>query len=231
MPLTCESIHAGFITQPVNSWSSIAFIAVGLIVAIRSRHHRGNEVELLILSGILVAEGIASFIFHGPAPADLRWLDFAASVSAPLFIAAHDVGLVRGWDIRRRVTVFLASAVTAMAALWVGAPVVVLGSIAAVGAIAGEVAAFRGGYRPAQRGAPPSVSRTWYLAVLLLGIAGVFYLLGTSWSPACNPDGLWQFHALWHVLSAAALGLYAYAALEHDPPPAPRPLDFPEAQG
>jgi hypothetical protein len=47
------------------------------------------------------------------------------------------------------------------------------------------------------------------LAAIALG--GVAFLLGRTGSPLCDPASVFQWHALWHVLVAAALVAYAYA--------------------
>lgn len=44
------------------------------------------------------------------------------------------------------------------------------------------------------------------LLVLLL-IGGVAYLLGRTGSAGCDPNSWWQWHALWHTIIAAVLGL------------------------
>ncbi|BCO36004.1 hypothetical protein BMW24_008650 [Mycobacterium heckeshornense] len=50
--------------------------------------------------------------------------------------------------------------------------------------------------------------------VFTLGLAA--YVAGRSRSPLCRPDSLWQFHGVWHVLSAAAAA-WAAPALAPDP--------------
>ncbi|KUH81168.1 hypothetical protein AU186_14945 [Mycobacterium sp. GA-1999] len=45
--------------------------------------------------------------------------------------------------------------------------------------------------------------------VFMLGVAA--YVAGRSGSPLCRPDSLWQYHGVWHVLSAAAGGVAAWA--------------------
>lgn len=45
--------------------------------------------------------------------------------------------------------------------------------------------------------------------VFALGLAA--YAAGRTGSPLCRPESLWQYHGAWHVLSAAAAGLAAWA--------------------
>nr|CRL68125.1 hypothetical protein CPGR_00964 [Mycolicibacterium komanii] len=44
-----------------------------------------------------------------------------------------------------------------------------------------------------------------------LGIAA--YAAGRTGSALCRPDSLWQYHGAWHILSGAAAGLAAWAAV------------------
>lgn len=41
------------------------------------------------------------------------------------------------------------------------------------------------------------------------GAAVVSWVLGRTTSPACAPDSAFQWHGLWHVLAAVALGVWA----------------------
>ncbi len=46
------------------------------------------------------------------------------------------------------------------------------------------------------------------VVVGVLAAAGGAYALGRTGSPVCRPDSLLQAHGLWHVLAAAAFGLW-----------------------
>jgi hypothetical protein len=82
----CELIGNGFWGQPVNAISSLAFVAVGLML-VRRRP----------LIGLLACgTGLGSFLFHGPMPSWGHW--------------AHDVSLAAlllGLALERRTTVLL----------------------------------------------------------------------------------------------------------------------------
>lgn len=57
----CEALHAGWLGQPVNSVSSLAYVAAGLYVL-----RRGGPVGPALALG---AVGIGSVLYHGPMPA------------------------------------------------------------------------------------------------------------------------------------------------------------------
>ena len=55
-------------------------------------------------------------------------------------------------------------------------------------------------------------------ATLAVGVTA--YLLGRTGGPLCRPERLLQPHALWHLLTAAALAAWAADRIAH-PTPAP----------
>ena len=66
----CELIRDAFLAQPMNALSSLAFLAVGLLIR-RSRP---------VIGALAIGVAVGSFLFHGPTPAWAEW--------------AHDVTLV-----------------------------------------------------------------------------------------------------------------------------------------
>jgi hypothetical protein len=96
------------------------------------------------------------------------------------------------------------------------------GLYAVVGYVAWtEVARRVGRARRARAGVPwvgwTPRRRTAYRAALAATAAGAAcWWAGRTASPLCDPDSLLQGHAVWHLLTAAALACWAAAAL--DPP-------------
>lgn len=64
----CEQLRAGWLAQPANAVSSLAYVVVGVWLLWRSRRpgvHRG----VLVAGGLgLVAVGVGSLAYHGPQP-------------------------------------------------------------------------------------------------------------------------------------------------------------------
>jgi hypothetical protein len=60
---------------------------------------------------------------------------------------------------------------------------------------------------------PPSRRVAYRVAVAAAAAGAVCWWLGRTTSPWCDPDGLLQGHAAWHLLAAAALGCWAAATL------------------
>ncbi|MGZ8565600.1 MAG: hypothetical protein ACXWXS_00965 [Actinomycetota bacterium] len=211
----CEAMRAGLLHQPANAVSSLAFLAAGAWIAYRATRVPGERAELLTFAAAVAANGIASFLFHGPAPGGSRWAHDVAALSLPVFVAAHDAGLVRRWAPRVRLAWF-GGAITIVAiviAVWPDA-LVALGFASALAAGAGEAGAFRAGYRPRPGDAEPLQLAAWSLVLVALALGGLAFLFGRTGSPLCRPGSLAQIHAAWHLLVAVAAAAYAWAAFE-----------------
>jgi hypothetical protein len=96
------------------------------------------------------------------------------------------------------------------------------GLYAVVGLVAWHEVARRVARARRTRAGTPWVGRTprrraAYRAALAGAAAGAAcWWAGRTGSPVCDPDSLWQGHAAWHLLTAAALGAWSLAALEGD---------------
>jgi hypothetical protein len=211
----CEAIRDGFLRQPANAISSLAFLFAAAWIAWRASKVRSERAELLVLAAIVGANGIGSFGFHGPFGDSFRWFHDLSALSVPLFVAVHDAGLVRGTAIRRRLTGVAVGVVTigALLAAW-PALLVPLGFVGSAAAALGELAAFRAGYRPRPGHATRVQLAAWAVVLGALVLAGLAFLLGRSTSPWCRPESLLQAHAAWHLLVALGSIGYAWAAFE-----------------
>lgn len=211
----CEAIHEGFLSQPSNAISSLAFVLAAAWIARRAARVPSERAELLVLAAIVAANGSGSFGFHGPFGASFRWFHDLSALSIPLFVAVHDAGLVRGTPIRTRMVEIGAGVAVIGASLAIWPHLLVpFGVMGAVAAGLGELAAFRAGYRPRPRHATGMQLLAWGVVLGALTVAGLAFLLGRSTSPWCHPSSLLQAHAAWHVLVAAASVAYAWAAFE-----------------
>jgi hypothetical protein len=189
----CEAHDAGLFAQDVNAWTSLALVAVGLVI-VGFVVGRRLPAAFVGLAGAVVAGGVGSMLYHGD-PGDLSQLVHDGTLVA-------SAGFVAGWHIgrlrpgRADVTAIV-GLVTGLAAGVVGASTSALVTDAfvaiAVAAIAiSEVLARR-------RRLTPVIDAT-VLAVAAIGI--VAWLLGRPDSPLCDPASWAQPHGLWHLLSA-----------------------------
>ena len=212
----CERVRAAWLAQPVNAWSSLAFLVAGAWIMLRAlRGDHGRTPELAAFAVAVASNAAGSFLYHGVRTPGTHWLHDMGIYAVLGFVAVHDAGTVRGWP-RRRIFwwwggVLAVTGVVRAAAP--GATDAISAALAAAAAV-GEVAAMRAGLRPRASDGFSLHLAAWLLAVSAVVMGGVSFLLGSSVSPLCAPDSPMQWHAAWHVLQALAMVAYAYAAVE-----------------
>jgi hypothetical protein len=203
----CETWRPGFLHQPVNALSSLAFAVAGLWVAARPGAGRADRVGGAVYAGALIGNGVGSFLYHGPGWLGSAFVHDAAIPAVLLFIAVEDVALLRGWTSRRRLRAYASG----LGAAWSVLAVVPTAGVA-VTALTGTLAAaaeVRLAVTAARRrdpGVRPRLARAPTMLTLgIAGLAGAAVVAGRTGSPLCHPDSLLQGHAVWHVLAAATL--------------------------
>ena len=207
--MDCERVVSGFLGQPANAVSSVAFLVAAawiLILAFR----RERPIALLMLALAVAANAIGSFARHGPDPAWAWWAHDAAIMAVLLFIAVHALARMRGWRPHVEIgayTIGLVAVGLGLAAIQ-GASDPFAGTLAA-SALVGEVATVSRD----RRTRPPAGSSSGAvgLGLAALALGGIAFLLGQTGSPLCRPESLFQWHALWHLLVAVSLVAYAFA--------------------
>jgi hypothetical protein len=89
----CEQLGSGWLAQPVNAVSSLAFVPVGGWVAARGRGLAGwRRWEVLGVGAALVANGVGSFAYHGTQPSWAKVAHDAPIVAVVALLAANEVG-------------------------------------------------------------------------------------------------------------------------------------------
>jgi hypothetical protein len=210
--MDCERIVSGFLGQPSNAVSSLAFLlAAAWVLILAFRRERTTRVALVVLALAVAANAVGSFARHGFDPAWAEWAHDAAIMAVLLFIAVHAFGRACGW----RPLVEFGAYAMGLVAVGVGLAAIhgasdpFAGTLVA-GAVVGEITTVSG-----QRRTSPSAPRSGAFArgvgLAAIAIGGIAFLFGRTGSPFCRPESLFQWHALWHVLVAVALVAYAYA--------------------
>ena len=212
----CEHIGQGLLGQPVNTLSSLAYVAVGVLLLRRALTAPESERPVLAVYAVIVAAvGFGSFVFHGPMPS---WGRFAhdLSIAAVLaFVIGYDIAFARLAAPRAGLAggaaVAGASAVVLLASPDASNALV---SALVAAAVLAEVVAARSA---AGRAVARDLLRApwgWVIGAVALGIGAVLNALGRTDAPLCEPDSLAQMHGVWHVLTAALLWVYGTAVLE-----------------
>jgi glycerol-3-phosphate O-acyltransferase/dihydroxyacetone phosphate acyltransferase len=201
----CEVRDTWFLEQDVNAWTSLSYVAAGIILFVEVGRSRLPK-AVLGLALVAVAEGFGSLLFHGTGG------DFSQLLHDVPLIGA--LGFIAGWHVGRLLNapdrwslIGLSVGVAVSTILWAVAPGATNATvIVAVGvALAASAIAHR-----------RKMTAVWNAPLLILtAIALLSWAAGTADSPACVADSWLQPHGLWHILTAVLLLAWvdqAYAA-------------------
>jgi hypothetical protein len=208
----CEQVRSGLLGQPANTVSAVGYLVAGGWLLVWVCRRQAAPRRYWWFAAAVAANGVGSGLYHGPGWPGSGWCHDVAAVAVPVFVAADGLGGIRGWDDRMVTRVGLAG--TAVAAVGVLArPVTNVAMAAAVAAaVAAEaVLARRSDPRGGRR-----AGRAVMVATLAVGVTA--YLVGRTGGPLCRPDSLLQPHALWHLLTAAAMAAWAADRIAHPAP-------------
>jgi len=177
----CESIGVGLLGQPVNSITTVAFVAAGFWIVTR-------RPDRLWVGVAVIATGIGSFLFHGPMPAGAEWVHDVSLAWLLLVVA----GTGTRWEKATHVPGLLI-----LGGLFGLFPAIADPMAVAITAIAVVV-----------RIRLDRSSHTWG-ALSLLAVAAIIGRLGGTGQPLCDPNSILQTHGFWHVAAAAAVVWWA----------------------
>ena len=203
----CEAFGPGWLVQPINALSSLAFTVVGVAMVGWVRSTSGPE--RVVRSGFvfgMIATGIGSFLFHGPQTSGSQFLHDITFLVTVAILAVANLGVGLRWAPSRVWAVIaLYSVATAVALVLSPGVTNVITAVAVALLVVGDIALRRVG----------TVSRGWFAgAMVALVVAVAFLVLGRTGNLLCDPESMLQGHALWHVFGAGALGAYAVATGE-----------------
>lgn len=214
----CERIAGGTLAQPVNTLSSLAYLFVGLWILGLGRRTPVRRAELAVFGLAVCVNALGGFAFHGVQTWGARWVHDLAIFAALGFVVAF--GAARILERSTRWTLWAYGVGLGALGAWIAAfpgTVQAVSGVLAVGAGGTEVAEYRHEV-PALRREGITARRLARLSVLaVLALASAAFLAGRTDAWLCHPTSTFQWHAVWHVLSAAAMGLYAYGAIESHP--------------
>lgn len=196
----CEAnLGSSWITAPANTWSNLPYVAVGLYIMSRSRGR--GALSAGGLGPVSIAVGATSFAFHASYTFAGQVLDYAGMFLLVGWALARGV-MRSGLLGERGALVFwaglfgasLAALFAFRAAGWGIQTIMIVQAVA--------LAALELRLTVVKRDAP-SYGSFWLMQVLLVAAYICWHLDHTDL--ACRPDNHWlQFHAIWHVVTAAA---------------------------
>src|SRR6266545_3262325 len=211
----CEPYRAGFLDQPANAVTSVAFVvaAAGILVG---RRRSGTPCDTLVrdrqaVFALLVARvGVGSFIQHGPHP---DWQAYAHDLPLAgvlVFVATDAASDLTGRELSH---------------WWWLVPPVAMVPVVASGAAASTIvqavmAAAAIGLNLVRVRRRPGLRKTVIAALVAVAAGAVIGTL-TDRTSLCQANSLVQGHAVWHVLAAAALWRLSPAIGARRRPPSP----------
>jgi hypothetical protein len=235
--------HPGVFAQPVNTWSNIGFMLVGLAMlwwigweratGRLSPHHnmmtRGTLFATMY-GAFTVFLGPGSMMFHASMRQWAGWFDPVSMNLFMAFIPAYNLVRRFNWPRWAGVVVYLVANVIEgilnavdidHSLIWFA----ILGGIALVSQILVL-------FSPIQT----SIGGRIFFAGGAVAFVAAFVIWALSWTegPLCDPNSLIQGHGVWHLLSAVAVGcLYMYFRMEdsvssrwHVPDYGPRAVQY-----
>jgi hypothetical protein len=212
----CEAQRSGIITQPANTWSSLGFVFVGLLILSQRYPHTKpasafSSTHALVYSLATIFIGLGSTFYHASLTFLGQFFDVMGMYLLAGFILLYN--LSRTKFISSFAFVLLYAALNlVLAALLIILPELRRYLFAALILVAPALA-----YLP--RGVTRDQTKRRYLraAILTLLVAFVIFLLDLT-KIFCRPESWLQGHALWHLGGALAAGLlYLHYRNEQSP--------------
>lgn len=200
----CESIHDGWLLQPVNAVSSLVFSVAGVAMMVWARRTEGHERTLRTVFGVaMIATGVGSFLFHGfdsPVAQFLHDITFLVTI---WLLAVINIAEMKRWSRPVGWGIVVLGAGLFSVALLISPQITNVLTVAVSAALVGaDIVLHRRG----------SARAMWYWAALAaMVLAIVAFVVGRSSGPLCDPDALIQGHAVWHALAAIAVTSYFVA--------------------
>jgi hypothetical protein len=172
-------VRDSVVAQPVNTASCVAYVVAGAWLWRRLRRHGRVPAEASLFCAMVAANGLGGVGFHGPGDRGSHWL--------------HDTALVGTLAAMTLPTAPIVGGASALAAVGIALRPDATNAASLAGGVLVAASEARARRRPSAR-----------TGLLLIAAAGVNTLsrTGGRW---CRPDSPLQGHALWHVLTAAAL--------------------------
>lgn len=193
----CEAVSGGIPTQIGASWSSLAFVLLGVWVILNRGAQATRERTLLPLAGIaMIAIGASSFVYHATLTFVGQWLDVFSMYLLGLLLGLGALWRAGRLSGRAAIWMFVVLAIVLGVAQFVypDARRILFALVLLPGVIL-ELTPYIAGRGPG--------SRRWILAALATFVlAYVIWVLDQS--ALCDPNSWLHGHSVWHVLGAVA---------------------------
>lgn len=210
----CEALGTGPIRQPINTWSNLAFVWVGLFIAVSATPDRPlRRSDALLLAFACVGIGLGSWFYHASLTFVGQWLDVMSMYLLGTFMVLHAaIGILSGAQRSRRMPkdsraftvsyIVINLALGVLLIVWPEARRYVFGGLIAAALMLEAIL---------HRRKQTALQARW-----LIGALAVYVVAQVIWTLdlnhlVCDPTSVVQGHAMWHGLTALSAGLvYVY---------------------
>ena len=218
----CERVSTGLIRQPINAYTNLGYILVGILILVFLRKSKASyrsrssisdlPRRILILFGIAyIAVGIGSFIYHASFIFLGEELDDDSMYLIGIFLVLFEVARLRHLSVKQFLWIYFSLNIVFETAIYFF-PVIrgMLFAFLMIISFTIELAARR-------KAEFKNEVRLTDTANLLFLLAYFIWILDKT-HLLCYPDSLFQGHAIWHLLTAYA-GWVMFKAMdcEYDP--------------
>lgn len=209
----CEAFRYVVLGQPASTVSSLVFLAAGVWFLWRGRRVRSRRLELSSFGFATILVGLGSIAFHGPHPGWGQWAHDVTIAWLLLLAIVVDAATFTGGR-ARELAIWVACCGGVAFLFWsVPESQRPIFAVLAVELVLLELIAARRHLRP-WPGDPAFGRFAFAVGAFVVGTLSFF---AGRFEPLCDPYGLLQWHAVWHVLLAVAIVAYVEASLL--PPP------------
>lgn len=221
----CEAFRPGIIKQPVNTWSNLSFIFVGLLIGwqqsngAEGQNHNPFTRTLFyptFFASLAVLLGPGSMAMHASTTAIGGFFDMLSMYLVASFMLSYALERLFGWSPRQFMfCFFIALAVCISIERGPVRHVFGIESILLIFATYVVVASALELYFVMFRKSGAS----GLMAFAFIGafvVAFAIWNLSLTGNVLCNPDSIWQGHGAWHILNAVSVYfIYRYYVSEH----------------
>lgn len=226
--------------QPVNSVSNVAFVIVGLLIAVAADTRRYPSQQCwknknpmtqtrmypVAFAAVTSLMGPGSTFLHASMTVWGSQVDVICMFLIALYLVVY--GLVRLVPLSSSVAALLYCTGTTALSLWTFLSATSQQTLIVFIVLLAAAICFEGLVRWRRRGKnvknmagrqekATADLRLLFLSIGIFGVGIAVWCLSKSGGPLCFPHSVFQGHGLWHILSAAAIGfLFLYALSERE---------------
>lgn len=215
----CEAIGNKFVRQPIDSYTNIAYIIVGLIIIAHIIKNRKliNKASINHLSGMVliifgvavILTGIGSFFYHSTFTYAGMQLDDDTMYLIGSFTLLFVLANIRKIDIKRFLILYLIINLFLEVLIWFF-PIIRGGVFGILILVSVLTVIYSMRHKTTEELKRSRETKYFFISAILFAIAYFIWFLDYT-GVACDPHSIIQGHAIWHILTAlAALSFYAY---------------------